>query len=351
MRNRLIIISVLLLAALAGYNGLIHRAARSTLRRHLAEALNHLPSGADCLFVGNSLVEAGCDVAAFESAWREPGTRPHGVNLALGATSPVEHYLILHHALQRSAAPAVDRATHPAGTGGGRVRYVIYGFFDDQLVAPVRGSFSDLVGNRALSYYFADEAAALYAPGSWLKKWQMRLVSHVPMLCERSSLWTRIERLRRRLEDVGMPRHAVNRYGRVEDFAALEAKDVPAFNARCEGVLRAQPGFSAPIRQMVELCRRHGIQLVLVEMPMPSHHRDAFYALPAWKNVRLHLQTLARQNEAAYICAADWVTDDANFEDATHLNERGARLFSARLAASVASVMRDRHRASALAAN
>ena len=51
--------------------------------------------------------------------------------------------------------------------------------------------------------------------------------------------------------------------------------------------------------------------------------------------MRDYLQALAQQNQALYVSAADWVTDDKNFEDATHLNEQGAKLFSAKLAANL----------------
>jgi hypothetical protein len=33
-----------------------------------------------------------------------------------------------------------------------------------------------------------------------------------------------------------------------------------------------------------------------------------------------------------YISASEWVEDDQAFEDATHLNEQGAKQFSAKLA-------------------
>src|SRR5207253_4864849 len=135
-------------------------------------ALDHLPANIDCLFLGNSLVEAGCDATSFQANWPAHKNAIQPFNIALGATSPVEHYLILKKAFTRPV----------------RIKYVVYGFFDDELNAPVTGQWSELVGNRALSYYFPNEAAALYAPGSHLKKWELQMASKIPMFSERSSL-------------------------------------------------------------------------------------------------------------------------------------------------------------------
>jgi hypothetical protein len=314
--RRLFIPCTILLLLLAAYNLIIHQTAKSTLRHHLLTSLSEIPLDTDFLFLGNSLVEAGCDTSAFREGWPAPQSAPKPANIALGATSPVEHYLILKHAL--------DRPIHP--------KYLVYGFFDDQLNAPVRGDWADLVGNRAFSYYFPDEAAALYAPGSALKRWQLRIVGHIPMLAERSSFWGKVELLRRAIEDVGMPKQQTTRYGRVKDFAALEAADLPSFNRRCQSILSEHSGFSLPIREIIQLTQQHGITIIFLEMPMPSRHRNIFYSSPAWSEMRAYLQTLARENHAVYLSASDWVQDDQNFEDATHLNEQGARKFSVKLA-------------------
>jgi len=301
---------------LIGYNVVIHQTAKSTYRHHLLASLSEIPIDTDVLFLGNSLVEAGCDTSAFHEAWPNAASAPRAVNVALGATSPVEHYLIFKRAL--------DQPIHP--------KFVVYGFFDDQLNASSRGDWADLVGNRAFSYYFPDEAAELYSPGSSFKKWEMRIIGHIPMLAERSSFWGKVELVRRSMEDVGMPKHKTTRFGRVQDFAALEAADLPSFNRRCDCILSQRSGFSPAIGKIVELSQQHGITLIFLEMPMPSRHREVFYSSAAWSAMRTYLRELAQENHAQYICASDWMTDDKHFEDATHLNERGAKAFSAKLA-------------------
>ncbi len=315
MKKRLFIPIAIALVILTAYNVLIAFAAKKTQRRHLLGALDHLPPSTDCLFLGNSLIEAGCNASAFESGWSQSGSAPLAVNLGLGATTPVEHYLILKRAL---AEPV-------------HIQYVIYGFFDDQLNAAADGAWEDLIGNRAFSYYFPKDAAMFYTPNSRLGEWRLEMTDRVPMLAERSTLWDHVELLRRQLDEIGMPKQKVNRFGRVGDFNALEAKDVPSFVQRCDAIVQARKGFSPPIQAMIDLAHEHGAKFIFVEMPMSPRHRETFYSLPVWTEMRAHLQTLAREQQATYITACDWVKDGANFEDTVHLNEQGARAFSAQL--------------------
>lgn len=307
------------LVILAGWNVLIYFASKTTQRYELLQTLNHLPTETDCVFLGNSLMAAGGDTAAFKSAWTVPNDPPAPVNLALGATTPVEHDLILRRAFDQPV----------------RIKYLVYGFFDDQLNAPASGGWTNLVGNRAFSYYFPREAASFYAPGSDWEIWKLRCIGHIPMFADRSSFWGKIELMRRWCGDLGMPKQKNNRFGRAADFEGLEPKDTASFTQRCEAVVHGQAGFSPAMRDIFQLARAHGAKVILVEMPMPSKHREIFYTLPAWADLRAYLQSLAAQENAVYISASDWVPDDSDFEDAIHLDERGAKLFSARLAATI----------------
>lgn len=316
MKKRLFIPLAMVLVILAAYNVLIHFAARKTQRQHLLSAIDHLPPSTQCLFLGNSLIEAGGDTAAFQSAWVQGDACPLTVNLGLGATTPVEHYLILKRAFSQHV----------------HIKYVIYGFFDDQLNASTSGKWEDLIGNRAFSYYFPREAAAFYEPHSRVAAYQMELIEHIPMLAERSSLWDKVELFRRHLDQIGMPKEKVNRFGRVGDFNALEAKDVPSFTRRCDAIVSGRKTFSPPVQAMIDLAHKHGAKFYLVEMPMSPRHLQTFYSLPVWAETRTYLQALAQQEHIAYIAASDWVPNGANFEDTVHLNEQGARSFSAKLA-------------------
>ena len=321
-RRCLFIPLAIALLILCVYNVLIYFAAKKTQRQHLLTVIEHLPPSTDCLFLGNSLIEAGCDATAFQSAWPQNTISPLAVNLGLGATTPVEHYLILKHAFSRPV----------------RIKYVIYGFFDDQLNAAPNGNWQDLVGNRAFSYYFPREAAAFYAPNSRLTEWRMELTEHIPMIAERSSLWDRVELFRRGFDEIGMPKQKVNRFGRVEDFNALEAKDVPSFMQRCGNIVEGHVGFSAPVQAIINLAHAHGAEVIFVEMPMSPRHRETFYSLPVWTEMRAHLQSLASEQRVTYIMASDWVPQAADFDDTVHLNEQGARFFSARLGATLSRI-------------
>jgi hypothetical protein len=322
MKKRLFIPLAIALVILGAYNVLIHFAAKKTQRQHLLATIDHLPPSTECLFLGNSLIQAGCDVSAFQSAW-PPSADPIAANLGLGATTPVEHYLILKRAFTRSVP----------------IRYIVYGFFDDQLNADSSGNWDDLVGNRAFSYYFAGDAAALYFPHSRVEAWKMETVEHIPMVEERSALWDKVELFRRQLDQIGMPKQKINRFGRVADFNALEPRDVPDFTRRCEDIVRGRKGFSPAVQAIVDLAREHGAKVFFVEMPMSPRHRETFYSLPVWAEMRAHLQALATEQGAAYITASDWVQDGTNFEDTVHLNEQGARSFSAQLAATMSRIV------------
>src|SRR5215471_13378827 len=112
--KRLFLISTVLLIMLVGYNVMVHLGARNNQRHQLLFSLATMPKHTDCIFLGNSLVEAGCNTAVFQATWPDAASPPHAFNLALGATSPVEHYLLLNLAMQKDE----------------RIRYIIYGFFD-----------------------------------------------------------------------------------------------------------------------------------------------------------------------------------------------------------------------------
>lgn len=313
--KRLTIVGGVAVLVLLGYNGLISRLATQSQRQRAVAALAHLPANADVVFLGNSLMEAGGDPIAFGAAAGAQHPTPP-LNLALGATSPVEHCLIWQNALARDLHP----------------RWLIYGYFDDQLNAMPSGDWADLVGNRAISYYFPAQAAELYAPGSSLKRWELLMTGSVPIVSERSSLWTLVERWRRSLEAIGLPAQKTNRFGRVNDFGPTGPDEIASFNRRCGAITEQQSPFVEPIRQIIKLAQEHHVQVIFVEMPMPSRHRQTFYATPVWQLLRQQVQKQTQESGALYLNASEWVNNDAQFEDAMHLNQEGARVFSTRLA-------------------
>ena len=321
--KRLLIALGVALLVLVGYNALIaHLAVRSQRQRAFA-VVTHPPADTSVVFLGNSLMEAGGDPASFRTGWPANQPAAPSLNLALGATTPVEHYLIWHLALAHELRP----------------QWLVYGFFDDQLNATSLGEWSDLVGNRAFSYYDPERAAELYSPGSLLKRWELVFTQHVPMLAERSSLWTKVERLRRQFSAIGLPPQKTNRFGRVDDFGPPGAPEIASFVERCTAITDTRAGFSAPISQIVQLAHAHHIRVLFVEMPLSRQHRAAFYAKPIWPRLRAHVRELASAARVTYLNASDWIEDERQFADSMHLTPDGARVFSARLAQVLAQLV------------
>src|SRR3982751_3780317 len=55
-------------AILISFNVLLHVGAATSQRRQMIYRLAHLPQGINVTFLGNSLMEAGCDLSAFSEA-------------------------------------------------------------------------------------------------------------------------------------------------------------------------------------------------------------------------------------------------------------------------------------------
>jgi len=92
----------------------------------------------------------------------------------------------------------------------------------------------------------------------------------------------------------------------------------------------------------MQLAHEHGASVVLVEMPLPLRHQQLFYDTAEWSHLKQWNQILAARRQAAYISAADWVPTDDAFDDFLHMNKKGARLFSARLAQELSTAPKER---------
>jgi len=259
---------------------------RQVLRR-IAESANVTD-----LFVGNSVMVAALDRAAFEAA--RPGTR--ALNVAVGSTSPVEHDLFVHRALR--LAP----------------QRVYYAFFDSQLTRPVPSRWRDLSGTRAMVYYVDRERAI--------------------RLMERATLWAAVERARRRLAGFGAPPQEVGRFGRTADFAGLE-DDPDVFRQYCADVVAHRTPLLAAVRDLFETVRDARAELIVIEAPMTSSHRRRFYDTPEWEAYRAYVRSETERFGGRFVDASDWMVDAA-FEDAVHLSAAGATTFTTRLALRLA---------------
>lgn len=299
---------------LVAFNLLVKHVARNSVPRQLIRNID-AARGITHLALGNSLVAAGFDPSAFEASMA-----PQPVvafNAGLGASGTVEHLMILQRALREDKT----------------VKVVIYGFFDFQLTDVPTATLTDFFGNRAVAFYLD--------PGLALRSYQMSpsdriefdLLRHVPMVVERAGIWANVERMRREMGEVGMPRADTNRFGRVADFSLLEARSPADFESQCE--LGQKAGLSQPVLEMIADAHARGAQVVIVEMPMHPYHQSHFYALDAWDKYRDHLRELVEAQHATYLNAADWIEDANEFADHLHLTPTGAQDFSRRLAAKI----------------
>jgi hypothetical protein len=296
---------LLLLAVLGGANGAVACFSRYTSPRQKLRSIED-SRPADVLFLGNSVMDAGADCGAFESSW--PGR--HALNLGLASSGPVEHLLLLRAARRHAGA------------------VVVYGFFDLQLTDPLPGGWEDLTGNRSMAYYADLEAAiAFYAPDSPLRALQMRLVSRVPILVERTRIWAEVEKLRRRLGRIGLPAEEATGPAHLAALMEWVASDPVQIREAAE---RRAP-LIEPIKALFAVARARGSEVLIVEMPMRMRYWHPVYETPAWLLYRRHVQALVRQEGGNYLVASDWIADEG-FEDHLHLNASGAAAFSRRLA-------------------
>ena len=297
----------------AGSFYLRHDPSRTLIREISAAA-----PPVDDFFAGNSLMAAGLDLSAYQQA--VGGTR-RGFNLALGGSGPVEHDLLLRHASRLGA------------------RRVFYGFYDTQLTESIPAGFADLAGNRALDHYLDRETAIhLLAPGDPWTAWRIRLVSRLPLVVDRQTLWARVERLRRTLGDIGMgPAAENNRFGRAADFNLLEAQHDEDFARECRAAADAHAPFNRPVADVIAFAKSNAMRFVIVEMPMRAAHRSRFYARPEWGVYVSDLREQAQVAGADFLDASDWIAEDG-FGDALHLNAKGAAEFSRRLGTAQANL-------------
>lgn len=304
---------------LVAFNLLVQHFARNSVPRRLVRQID-ATAGITHLALGNSLIAAGFDPSVFEASMA-----PQPVvafNAGLGASGTVEQLMILQRALR-------DAAT---------VKLVIYGFFDFQLTEAPSATLTDFFGNRAVAFYLDPGLALRSYQMSPSDRFEFDLLRHVPMVVERAGIWANVERMRREMGEVGMPRAYTNRFGRVADFALLEARSPTDFASQCERLTEQNAGLSQPVLEMISDAHARGAQVVIVEMPMHPYHQSHFYALSAWDKYRDHLRKLVEGQHATYLSAADWIEDANEFADHLHLAPVGAKDFSARLAKKISEM-------------
>jgi hypothetical protein len=297
--------------ALVAINVTVMVLTRNSLPRrvmaHARQARN-----ASVVAIGNSLIAAGFDESAFDSGMgveKERGS----VNVGLGASSPVEQLLLFRYARSHGMHPQI----------------LVYGFYDQQLTESLKFATRDFIGNRDMLYYVEPEYGLHFYQLSPHDRAEFELMRHFPMMVDRSAIWAKVELLRRKLAQTGMPAQQVNRFGRAGDFTLLEARDAAEFSRKCEAGTRED--LITPINELIRQASEAGIKVVFVEMPMHPSHLSVFYDSPAWNQYRGHIQSLLVAQQVTYVDASAWEAGEQMFADRLHLTEVAAAQFSKRL--------------------
>jgi hypothetical protein len=297
--------------AVAALNGLVAIASRHTAPRWLMARARRSPD-ASVLAIGNSIIAAGFDPAAFDLAMKLPPGQG-SLNFALGASEPVEQLLLLRYALRQHIHP----------------RLVVYGFYDLQLSTPLRLSTSELFGNRNILYYLEPEYGRKFYYLSFHDRVEFELMRHLPMMVDRGTFWAKVERLRREMGQQGMPAQQTNRFGRAADFSVLEAANPQEFARACD--LGSVQDLISPVNEIIRQASDAGAMVIFVEMPMHPNHVREFYQRPEWLRYRGHLQQILALRGVVYVNASDWIGDGALYLDHFHLGPEGAAQFSEHL--------------------
>lgn len=304
------------LAILTAGNLIVQRLTAHTVSRRVLEDARAARS-AEVIALGNSLMRAGFLPEAFAGT-AGSASNSSAVNLALGASSPVEQLLLLRAGLRSASSPKI----------------LLYGFYDFQLTDPITFANSDIIGNRDILYYQEPELARHYFQMTRSNFAAFEITRRFPMLYERGAVWAKVELLRRSLGQQGMPAESRNQFGRAADFTLLEAKNRAQFEKEC--LAASQASLNMPVAEIIRESRERGIRVVFILMPLPPNHVREFYDAPAWSVYQQHIRQLLAQQNVNFVDASRWIPDGDGFGDALHLSQKGAEQFSRRLAGALA---------------
>jgi hypothetical protein len=181
-------------------------------------------------------------------------------------------------------------------------------------------------------YYVEPRLVLKYVRFNSIELFEYHTYRFNDLLIERSAIWARVERLRRKMGEIGMPTQATNQFGRVADFDLLEASSQDEFVRQCREALQAEAPFSGPVQALLDQAREHGTKVILVEMPIHPNHVSKFYSQPVWRELRARIREAGQNRGATYLDASQWMPRPDQFADHLHLSDAGATEFSAKLA-------------------
>jgi hypothetical protein len=314
-KRKLTFTAAVFLAGVLGMNIAMVYLTRNSIPHRLIRHVRSFQS-ATVLAVGNSLIADDFDEPAFDAS--AGLTPPAGaVNIGLGATEPAEHLVLLRYGLAQRLRP----------------RLVIYGFYDFQLTEPVAFTNGDLIGDNAIAYYVGPSYGQKFYGFSLRDALEFRAMRRIPMFVERGSVWARIEILRRRLAQQGMPSERRGQFGRAADFSLLESQSATDFGDKCAASMNLP--LTPAVHELLRQSNEAGATVTIVEMPMRQRHRVLFYDTGCWPDYVAHVRSLLGNDRVNFIDASAWIEDESLFKDLLHLSPAGAEQFSRRLGGAV----------------
>jgi hypothetical protein len=255
-----------------------------------------------------------------------PAEAPRVFNYAFNGAGPVRTLVSLHQLLRGGVRPAaVVIEVHPA------LLHYFEQSVEDVWIWPERRAWGDL----AVLARFADRPARPYR--RWLRA-HLTAASHHrfpllsclapkwlgPDVCE--ARWRRVDRH----GWLGCPKDEVT----AEQYRIGLETAARQYGA-CFHQFQISERVDRALRELLDLCRREGIAVVLLTMPEGSEFRG-WYPPAARVAIDAYLTQLGRDHGVPWIDARTWVADDG-FYDGHHLLPGGAAAFTRRFGRELAA--------------
>lgn len=299
---------------LLSFNIVVAKLARSQGE----ELICGLPVGGDFdqVFLGNSTMARGFDAKAYSAAAGVLESRV--LKLALGGVSAEEECLLLESFYAK----------------GNRVKQVVLGFHDLHLEGAGPHTWSSLSGAMNLIYFVPHERAQQVYHLPIIESLKVRLTRWVPMLVRRSNLWASVERLRRNMEEIGMPEVHVTADGRVQDFKFypyLESEREAAHEVM-RGLANSQVPISKVLERIISICKAHHTEIVVLEMPLSAERVALCENDQRWQDYRASRALKLTESGVRTVSFLKWSAKAADFADPVHMRRDSAVRFSQQLA-------------------
>ncbi len=277
------------------------------------------------VMLGSSRTEYAFRAADVERHLAGPDGGPTVFNFGIAGGGPLMELLTLRRLLGRGVRPQLLLVEVLPPALAGQVDLA-----DLARMVPERLSHADL----SLMDRYAPSARLR---SGWWTGWPLPCHSHRFALLSEvcPALLPAEERLDRAqaTDDAGWTAMPSFRRGHADEHRKLFTERAHAEYARALDNFRLGGPGPGAVRELLSLCRRKAIPVVLVLMPEGAEFRR-WYSPAAWSQIDAFLAELGRAYEVDVINARDWLPE-SSFADSHHQLPEGAARFSERLAREV----------------